>query len=551
MRRMNNENEDEVLANDQSGLQLNDESNEGHGGVVLKKGPWTTSEDAMLVDYVNKHGEGNWNAVQKYSGLLRCGKSCRLRWANHLRPNLKKGAFTAEEERLIAELHAKMGNKWARMAAHLPGRTDNEIKNYWNTRIKRRQRAGLPLYPPEVCVQAVQENQHGRSSGGINGGNKLHHDFVQKNYEIHSPIFDGWNGSQGILPYAPELPDISAYTSMLKGFDSSDYCNFEQLTSANHKRLRESTTPFIGSGGMSTNWFYPFDQIRDNTSDKIAQSFGMQSPFDLGPSPHSSICYSHSLSNGNSSTSKPTYEAVKFELPSLQYPETDVGSWSTSPPPPLLESVDDFIQSPMPLSALDSDCSSPQNSGLLDALLYQARTLSSSKNHYSDKSSNSSTATPCDRALSSTLNKYETDWDDYTDTVSPFGATSMLNEYPAASASANSLDERPTVNSFNDKIVKTENVDQVWSPNSENQGMSAIKITRPDVLLASDWLQQGSERDMKQGSMADDISALCGDDLATDYKHTSTGTSRLSQVWGLGSCARNIMPALCEDSDRD
>lgn len=82
----------------------------------LKKGPWTAEEDAVLVEYVRRHGEGNWNAVQKHSGLARCGKSCRLRWANHLRPNLKKGAFSPDEERLIVELHAKFGNKWARMA---------------------------------------------------------------------------------------------------------------------------------------------------------------------------------------------------------------------------------------------------------------------------------------------------------------------------------------------------------------------------------------------------------------------------------------------------
>ncbi|RDY04431.1 Transcription factor MYB97, partial [Mucuna pruriens] len=115
----------------------------------LKKGPWTTAEDAVLMDYVTKHGEGNWNAVQRNTGLNRCGKSCRLRWANHLRPNLKKGAFSTEEEKLIVDLHAQFGNKWARMAALLPGRTDNEIKNYWNTRIKRRQRQGLPLYSDE------------------------------------------------------------------------------------------------------------------------------------------------------------------------------------------------------------------------------------------------------------------------------------------------------------------------------------------------------------------------------------------------------------------
>ncbi|KAE8670636.1 Transcription factor WER [Hibiscus syriacus] len=82
------------------------------GGVALKKGPWTSSEDAILIDYVKKHGEGNWNSIQKHSGLFRCGKSCRLHWANHLRPNLKKGAFTQEEEQLIIELHAKMKRRY-------------------------------------------------------------------------------------------------------------------------------------------------------------------------------------------------------------------------------------------------------------------------------------------------------------------------------------------------------------------------------------------------------------------------------------------------------
>ena len=85
----------------------------------LKKGPWTAAEDAILMEYVRKHGEGNWNAVQKNTGLARCGKSCRLRWANHLRPNLKKGAFSPDEELLILRLHAQLGNKWARMAAHV------------------------------------------------------------------------------------------------------------------------------------------------------------------------------------------------------------------------------------------------------------------------------------------------------------------------------------------------------------------------------------------------------------------------------------------------
>ncbi|KAM5585542.1 hypothetical protein ABKV19_004767 [Rosa sericea] len=132
----------------------------------LKKGPWTAVEDRILMEYVSKHGEGNWNSVQWNSGLKRCGKSCRLRWANHLRPNLKKGAFTPEEERLILELHAKYGNKWARMASQLPGRTDNEIKNYWNTRVKKRRRKGLPLYPHDInpSKRVCQSHSHSQQN---------------------------------------------------------------------------------------------------------------------------------------------------------------------------------------------------------------------------------------------------------------------------------------------------------------------------------------------------------------------------------------------------
>ncbi|KAA8515385.1 hypothetical protein F0562_019004 [Nyssa sinensis] len=104
----------------------------------LKKGPWTPEEDQKLIEYIQKNGYGNWRTLPKNAGLQRCGKSCRLRWTNYLRPDIKRGRFSFEEEETIIQLHSILGNKWSAIAARLPGRTDNEIKNYWNTHIRKR-----------------------------------------------------------------------------------------------------------------------------------------------------------------------------------------------------------------------------------------------------------------------------------------------------------------------------------------------------------------------------------------------------------------------------
>ncbi|OAY50174.1 transcription factor MYB62 [Manihot esculenta] len=106
----------------------------------LRRGPWTLEEDNLLIHYIACHGEGRWNLLAKRAGLRRTGKSCRLRWLNYLKPDVKRGNLSPQEQLLILDLHSKWGNRWSKIAQHLPGRTDNEIKNYWRTRVQKQAR---------------------------------------------------------------------------------------------------------------------------------------------------------------------------------------------------------------------------------------------------------------------------------------------------------------------------------------------------------------------------------------------------------------------------
>ncbi|KAK2991925.1 hypothetical protein RJ640_006102 [Escallonia rubra] len=141
----------------------------------LKKGFWQPEEDLILKKYVETHGEGNWTKVSLRSGLMRGGKSCRLRWKNYLRPNIKRGTMSEDEKDLIIRLHKLLGNRWSLIAGRLPGRTDNEVKNYWNTHLNktcspRKASDHRPKINHNLCPQAPMRDKDSQStSEGLKG----------------------------------------------------------------------------------------------------------------------------------------------------------------------------------------------------------------------------------------------------------------------------------------------------------------------------------------------------------------------------------------------
>ncbi|RLN33740.1 myb-related protein Hv1-like [Panicum miliaceum] len=229
----------------------------------VKKGPWSPEEDSKLREYIHKNGTGgNWIALPHKAGLKRCGKSCRLRWLNYLRPNIKHGDFSDDEDRIICDLFATIGSRWSIIAAQLPGRTDNDIKNYWNTKLKKKLMHDLQPYNH----QSSKKNQHRRkllhlssphdyyshhySSGGSYGSNNSSTSVLSAaaagsrglllNGEHHTTItscLDSGGGGLGL--YFDELcaTTTSSVHGQWLGTESFVFGGFQQLLEDHHKSL--------------------------------------------------------------------------------------------------------------------------------------------------------------------------------------------------------------------------------------------------------------------------------------------------------------------------
>ncbi|KAF3319964.1 transcription repressor MYB5-like protein [Carex littledalei] len=150
----------------------------------IKRGPWTPEEDEVLAEFVRKEGEGRWRMLPRRAGLRRCGKSCRLRWMNYLRPSIRRGPISLAEEDLILRLHRLLGNRWSLIAGRIPGRTDNEIKNYWNTHLSKKlisqgidPRTHKPLSDNNYSIIGSSNNK---------GNSNVNRHYDENNYKLES-----------------------------------------------------------------------------------------------------------------------------------------------------------------------------------------------------------------------------------------------------------------------------------------------------------------------------------------------------------------------------
>ncbi|KAK2975974.1 hypothetical protein RJ640_013005 [Escallonia rubra] len=218
----------------------------------INRGSWTAREDKVLTSYIQTHGEGKWRDLPQKAGLNRCGKSCRLRWLNYLRPDIKRGNISLEEEELIVRLHKLLGNRWSLIAGRLPGRTDNEIKNYWNTNLSKRSSSTKhqkkvdekgSIWTPSAAVKPVNSHQvirtKARKCSKVVIPRQLENEMVKND----DKPFITWDSESPSSSFLPE----DDFSHLLGDFNVIDLLTSDALDlEFNQEMGRDS---IIGNGG--------------------------------------------------------------------------------------------------------------------------------------------------------------------------------------------------------------------------------------------------------------------------------------------------------------
>ncbi|GAV62232.1 Myb_DNA-binding domain-containing protein [Cephalotus follicularis] len=255
----------------------------------LRKGLWSPEEDEKLYNHITRFGVGCWSSVPKLAGLQRCGKSCRLRWINYLRPDLKRGMFSQQEEDLIMSLHEVLGNRWAQIAAQLPGRTDNEIKNFWNSCLKKKlMKQGIDptTHKPLSDVEGREDKTSPADKAGISFQIPQSKGVATvSSFTSHEPTFlandSTYINSDGLTEVSREQQymnkpvfDPVSFSGFQEGIDPSVYNSIPQyhqtLRPFDQNRFDETNSSFAFTSMPSLTNFVPGNMSGTDLSDNSA-----------------------------------------------------------------------------------------------------------------------------------------------------------------------------------------------------------------------------------------------------------------------------------------